>query len=137
MNHQATKTPSKTIPEKTDKIAALIVDAAFSVHSKLGPGLLENVYEACLAHELLKRKLVVQRQVSLPVVYDEIRLDAGLRLDMVVEDQIVIELKAVEKILPVHVSQLLTYLKLSGHRLGFLINFNTPLIKHGITRLAL
>ncbi|BCA80100.1 hypothetical protein AOP6_1887 [Desulfuromonas sp. AOP6] len=100
MNHQATKTPSKAIPEKTDEIAASIVDAAFSVHSKLGPGLLENVYEACLAHELLKRKLVVQRQVSLPVVYDGIRLDAGLRLDMVVEDQIVIELKAVEKFFP-------------------------------------
>src|SRR5439155_23054915 len=105
-------------------------------HRALGPGLLESVYELCLVHELTKRGLKVERQVSLPVVYDSIRLDAGLRLDIVVEDSVVVELKAVESMLPVHTAQLLTYLKLTGHRLGLLINFNVPLIKDGIHRLA-
>ena len=98
---------------------------------------MESVYDVCLVHELTKRGLKVERQVSLPVVYDSIRLDAGLRLDIVVEDSVVVELKAVESVLPVHTAQLLTYLKLTGHRLGLLINFNVPLIKDGIQRLAL
>jgi GxxExxY protein len=89
-----------------------------------------------LAYELSKRGIKTERQKRLPVVYDELHLDAGLRLDMLVGDSVVVELKAVEKVLPVHFSQLLTYLKLSGHRLGLLINFNSPLIKDGITRLA-
>jgi GxxExxY protein len=124
------------MPAETDRVARAIVDAAFVVHSTLGPGLLESVYEICLTHELVKRGLRVSRQVSLPVHYDGIRLDAGLRLDMVVEDCVVVELKAVEGILPVHQAQLLTYLKLSGHRLGLLINFNSALIRDGIKRMA-
>ena len=95
------------------------------------------MYEICLVHELVKRGLNVERQVSLPVVYDSLRLDAGLRLDLVMERQVVVELKAVEILLPVHEAQLLTYLKLSGYRLGLLINFNVSLIKHGIRRMAL
>lgn len=136
MNHQDTKTPREAISFEIDQIATQIVDAAFTVHSKLGPGLLESVYEVCLAHELEGRRLKIERQLSLPIAYGDLRLEAGLRLDLVVEKSVVVELKAVEKLLAVHHSQLLTYLKLSGHRLGFLINFNTPLIKDGITRLA-
>jgi GxxExxY protein len=107
------------------------------VHTTLGPGLLETVYEICLLHELNKRGLKAARQVTLPVVYDGLHLDAGLRLDLVVEGRVVEELKAVEVLLPVHKAQLLTYLKLSGHRLGLLVNFNSALIKHGIQRIAL
>lgn len=114
-----------------------MVDAAFAVHKTLGPGLLESVYEVCLAHELEKRRLTVVRQVTVPVLYDGVRLEAGLRLDLVVEDCVVVELKAVEALLPVHTAQVLTYLKLSGHRLALLINFNVPLIRDGIKRLAL
>ncbi len=137
MNHQDTKAPREAIPEETNRVAKDVVDAAFRVHSALGPGLLENVYEACLRHELSKRGLRTERQVSLPVVYDTVRLDAGLRLDLVVENRVVVELKAIEAVLPVHEAQLLSYLKLSGHRLGLLINFNVPLIRDGIKRIAL
>lgn len=125
------------IPEETNAVAQQIVAAAFAVHSALGPGLLESVYEICLTHELVKRGLTVERQTTLPVVYDGLRLDAGLRLDLVVGDCVIVELKAVEAVLPVHKAQLLTYLKLTGHRLGLLINFNVPLIKNGIQRVAL
>jgi GxxExxY protein len=125
------------MPPELDKVANQIVDGAFKVHSLLGPGLLESVYAVCLTHELTIRNLQVERQVSLPVIYDQIRIDSGLRLDMLVNGHLVVELKAVETILPVHKAQLITYLKLSGHRLGLLINFNTPLIKNGITRIAL
>ena len=107
------------------------------MHKALGPGLLESVYEVCLLHELNKRGVKVERQVSLPVVYDNLRLDAGLRLDLVVEKRVIVELKAVEVLLPVHTAQLLTYLKLSGYRLGLLVNFNSATIKHGIKRIAL
>jgi len=113
------------------------VDAAFAVHSKLGPGLLESVYESCLCRELTKRGLYFKRQLSLPVIYDGEELDAGLRLDLPVGNQVVVELKAVESIQEVHKAQLLTNLKLTGHRLGLLINFNVPVIRRGITRLAL
>ena len=137
LDHQDRKTQIEPIPEKTNEVAAEIVDAAFSVHTALGPGLLESVYEVCLCHELEKRGLKVERQVSLPVIYDDVRLDAGLRLDLVVENQVVVELKAVEMLLPVHKAQVLTYLKLSGHRLGLLINFNSALVKQGMQRIVL
>ena len=137
MNHQDTKTPRKPISERLDAIAKVVVDAAFDVHSKLGPGLLESIYEVCLAHALVKRGLTVERQVALPVVYDDLRLDAGYRLDLLVEGCIVVEIKAVEQVIPVHKAQMLTYLKLTGHRLGFLINFNVPLIRDGIKRIVL
>ncbi len=118
-----------------DFTAGQIVDSAFAVHSTLGPGLLESVYEQCLEHELRSRSLVVARQVALPVVYREMRIDAGFRIDMIVSDLVVVEIKAVEKLLPVHEAQLLTYLKLSQKRLGLLINFNTVRIRDGIRRL--
>jgi GxxExxY protein len=121
----------------TDDVAKAVVDAAYAVHSALGAGLLESVYEACLTHELKKRALKVASQVSLPIVYDGIRLDAGLRLDMLVEDCVIVELKAVDTLLPVHQAQILTYLKLTGHRLGLLINFNVPVIRQGIKRMVL
>jgi GxxExxY protein len=137
VDHQDTKTPREGISLEVDRVAKLVVDATFSVHSKLGPGLLESVYEVCLAHELSKRHLKFARQVPFPILYDDVRIEAGLRLDLVVEDSIIIELKAIEESHPVHQAQLLTYLKLSRKRLGFLINFNVPLIKDGIKRIAL
>ncbi len=118
-------------------MAKQVVDAAFAVHSALGPGLLESVYETCLAHELGKRGLGVERQLPLPVVYDGVLLEAALRLDLLVAGCVVVELKAVDQLLPVHQAQVLTYLKLSGHRLGLLINFNVPRIRDGIRRLVL
>jgi len=122
---------------ETEGIATEIVDSAFKVHTALGPGLLESVYEVCMAHELGTRGIHVGRQVPVPIVYGGIKLDDGLRLDLLVEDRIIVELKAVQDILPVHEAQLLTYLKLTGKRLGFLINFNSHLIKTGIRRRAL
>jgi GxxExxY protein len=123
------------IPAETEQIARQVVDAAFTVHKKLGPGLLESVYEVCLCHELKKRGIPFRNQVALPVVYDDVRLDAGLRLDVLVGDAVIVELKAVEKHNPLFEAQLLTYLKLTGHRLGLLINFNVALIKEGIKRM--
>jgi GxxExxY protein len=118
-----------------DLIARQIVDSAFAVHSTLGPGLLESVYEQCLACELETRNLAVQRQVMLPIFYRNMCIDAGLRMDMVVGGLVIAEIKATERNLPIHEAQLLTYLKLSGHRIGLLINFNVPRIKDGIRRL--
>jgi GxxExxY protein len=125
------------IPKSTERVATQVVDAAYNVHSALGPGLLENVYEVCLIHELAKHGLSVKRQVELPVIYDTLKIDAGLRIDLLVNDCLIIELKAVEAILPIHKAQLLTYLKLAKCRLGLLINFNVPIIKVGIRRIAL
>jgi GxxExxY protein len=129
--------PKLPIPDEVNKLARIVVDAAYRVHTALGPGLLERVYEVCLAHELRKRGLAVETQVELPVLYDGVRLDAGMRIDLVVKGKLLIELKAVETMHPLHEAQLLTYLKLTGHRLGLLINFNVPVIKDGIERVAL
>jgi GxxExxY protein len=137
INHQDTKTRRPEIPVEVDEAARQVVDAAFAVHKSLEPGLLESVYEICLAHELTKRNLKVERQVELPVRYDNIRLDAGFRLDLVVNQCLIVELKTVEELLPIHQAQTLTYLKLSGKRPGLLINFNVPVIKEGIRRIAL
>ena len=120
-----------------ERVARTLVDAAYTVHKALGPGLLESVYETCFCHELGKRGLSYGRQVSVPIVYDGLTFDEGLRLDVLVEDLIICELKAVETMHPVFTAQILTYLKLTGKRLGFLINFNVPLIKDGIQRLIL
>jgi len=120
-----------------ERVAKAIVDAAYTVHKTLGPGLLEQVYEVCFCHELGNRGLSYCRQVVVPIVYDGITFDEGLRLDVLVEDSIICELKAVETMHPVFTAQILTYLKLTGKRLGFLINFNVPLIKDGIQRLIL
>jgi len=116
--------------------ARAVVDASIKVHTGLGPGLLESVYEACLAHELRQRGLAVDRQIPLPVHYDGIVIEAGLRLALLVEQCVVVEIKAVETLLPVHTAQLLTYLKLGGYPLGLLLNFNVPHMKAGIKRLA-
>ena len=120
-----------------DDIAREIVDSAVAVHRALGPGLLESVYEQCLAHELQSRGYRIDGQVALSVVYRDVRLEAGFRIDILVNDLVVIELKTVERLLPIHEAQLLTYLKLSGKRLGLLVNFNVPLIKDGVRRMAL
>jgi GxxExxY protein len=124
------------IPADVDAIAREIVDAALKVHKTLGPGLLESVYEECLVHELRKRGLKPKRQVNLPIIYDGTKLQTELRIDLVVNGLIIVEAKSIEALLPVHQSQLLTYLKLSGCRLGFLMNFNVPLMKDGLRRLA-
>lgn len=124
------------ITERTEWIAKQLVDAAYKVHKALGPGLLESVYESCLCHELTKRRIPFRRQLDQPVVYDGIRLDAGLRLDLLVDECVIVELKAVEKHNALFEAQLLTYLKLTGHRLGLLINFNVELIKDGINRMV-
>jgi GxxExxY protein len=133
IHHEDAKT--RSLDGDTQTIAEKVVDSVFKVHAALGPGLLESVYEICLAHEFSRRGLPFERQVSLPVVYEGLRLDAGLRLDMIVAGCVVLELKSVESLLPVHRAQMITYLKLSGHKLGFLINFNVVLIKDGIRRI--
>ncbi len=123
--------------EKEEMIATKIVDAAYTIHKTLGPGLLEKIYEACFCHELTKRNLSYQRQVDIPVEYDGIIFDEGLRLDVIVEELIICEIKAVERMNPVWQAQLLSYLKITGKRIGFLINFNVPLIKNGVKRIIL
>ena len=119
-----------------NEISRHVVDAAMRVHSVLGPGLLENAYECCLRYELAKRGLQVEQQVPLPVVYDGVKIDVGYRLDLLVMGKLIIELKAVEKVTPLHQAQLLSYLKLSGRKLGLLINFNVVHLKEGIKRMA-
>ncbi len=117
-------------------ITGSIVDAAITVHKALGPGLLESAYEACLDYELRKRERKVLTQVGLPIVYDSVKLDVGYRLDMLVDDCVIVELKAVANILPIHEAQLLSYLKLSGLKVGLLINFNVPRLTQGIKRMV-
>ena len=117
-------------------IAKQIVDAAFRIHTTLGPGLLESVYQAVLAYELTQRGLRTSSQQAIPVVYGTVRIDIGFRADLMVEDRVIVELKSVEEVAPVHKKQLLTYLRLADKRLGLLINFNTALIKNGISRIV-
>jgi len=119
-----------------NEIAKIVVDAAFQVHTRLGPGLLESVYASVLAYELEKRGLHVLRQHPVPVVYDGVTFDEGFRADLIVEDKVILELKSVEATLPVHKKQLLTYLRLTDKQLGLLINFGAALIKDGITRMV-
>lgn len=123
------------LPPSTQRLASVVLDAAFTVHRRLGPGLLESVYEQCLAYELTKRSVGIERQIALPVIYDDLRLDGGYRLDIWVERSIVVEVKAIEGLAPVHTAQLLTYLTLSNSRLGYLLNFNVALLKEGVRRL--
>lgn len=120
-----------------NEISEQIIGAVIEVHKQLGPGLLESVYEVCLGQELSLRGVQFQAQVAVPVVYKGVRLAADFRADLIVENQIVVELKAIEKIQPVHQAQLLSYLKLAGYKLGLLINFNVPVLKQGIRRLIL
>jgi GxxExxY protein len=121
---------------RENEIATTIVDVAYQIHRTLGPGLLESAYEAIMVHELKKRGLGVAVQVPVPVVYESVRLDTGFRADLIVEDSVIVELKSLEKVAPVHRKQLMTYLKLAGKRLGLLINFGDELIKDGVTRIV-
>ena len=120
--------------EQIEQIAKIIVNSAFKVHKELGPGLLEKVYEACLVYEITKAGLEVKRQVEVPIIYDGVTLKEYLRLDIIVENSIIIEVKAVDIINPVWNAQIISHLKLTNNELGFLINFNVPLIKNGIKR---
>ena len=119
-----------------NEVARIIVDVAFQIHTKLGPGLLESVYEAVMMHELQKRGLHVESQVAVPVQWDGVCLDLGFRLDLLVEHCVIVELKSIEAVAPVHKKVVLTYLRLADKRLGLLINFGVELIKNGITRLV-
>jgi GxxExxY protein len=120
-----------------NEIDTLILDAAFQVHKELGPGLLESTYEACLSYETIQRGLFIETQLPLPVIYKEVKLDCGYRIDLRAERKVIVEIKSVEALNDVHMAQVLTYMKLSGCKLGYLINFNVKLLKDGIKRIVL
>ena len=122
--------------EEIEAVATTVINALVKVHRELGPGLLESTYQVCLAHELRTRGIEVRCEVALPVRYAGVEIEAGYRIDMLIAECIVIENKSVQSLAPIHEAQLLTYLKLSGHRLGFLVNWNVPLIKDGIKRMV-
>jgi len=136
-SHEVTKKSYSPLTAKEEEIGKFIVNAAYKVHSQLGPGLLEKVYEICFCHELKKFNLRVERQVPIPIVYDNLQFDEGLILDVLVENSVICELKAVEQVNPVWQAQILSHLKLTNKRLGYLINFNVPKIKEGIKRFVL
>ena len=127
----------KPLSKEAERIGKLVVNEAFIVHKVLGPGLLEKIYEIALEHELKKCGLQVARQLDIPIVYDGMTFEEGLRLDILVEDLVICEIKAVDQVNPVWQAQVLSHLKLTGKRLGFLINFNVPLIKQGIKRFVM
>ncbi len=137
-NHQETEIQNvqqaEPIPATLNEVSGQVVDAAFAVHRELGPGLLESVYESCLCHELTLRKIDFRSQVALPVRYKGLKLEGGLRLDLLVAESVIVELKSVQRMEPVFEAQLLSYLKLTGFRVGLLINFNAPTLKDGIYR---
>jgi GxxExxY protein len=136
LNHQGTKgTKEHQVDPELDALAREVVDAAFKVHRALGPGLLESAYETCLEIELGRRGISVQRQVAVSIAYEGETVPEAFRVDMVVGERLLVELKAVEQVLPIHQAQLLTYLRLTGSRIGLLINFNVQLIRDGIKRL--
>lgn len=130
-------TQISTDKKKINDISYEVIGCAFKVHRELGPGLLESSYEACLFYELSQSGLIVQRQKELPLIYEEVKLDAGYRIDLIVENQLIVEIKSVEAIAPIHKAQILTYLKLSKIKLGLLINFNNVNLQQGIHRLIL
>ena len=127
----------KTGPPEVELVGTKILDGAFKVHTSFGPGLLESVYKACLAYEIRKSGLSVETQVALPVIYDNVRVDAGLRIDMLVEKCVIVELKSVDTMIPVYEAQLITYLKLAHYRLGYFINFNVPHLRNGFKRMVI
>jgi GxxExxY protein len=124
------------VSSKVELVGKAVLGAAYRIHTALGPGLLESVYEACLAYEIRESGLLVETQVAVPVIYKSIQLEDGLRLDLLVEKCVIVEIKAVETMNPVYEAQLLTYLRLTGVRLGFLINFTVPHLKDGIKRMV-
>lgn len=128
-----------SLPLKKDSendLSRILVDCIFKVHQNLGPGLLESKYEACLFHEIQKRNLLVEKQKCLSVIYDGLKIDAGYRIDLLIENDFIIEVKSVEKLIPLYQAQLITYLKLAQIKTGLLVNFNVPLIKNGIKRIS-
>ena len=125
------------LPPEVEKVATATVDATYKIHRALGPGLIESVYEQCLIYELRKRRFEVRDQLDLPISYDDIVIDSGLRPDLLIADVLIVEVKAVERMHPVYQAQLMTYLKLMKKRLGLLINFNVPVISQGIKRVIL
>lgn len=127
----------RPLSEREEEIGKIIVNSAYKVHSRLGPGLLEKIYEACLAYEIEKAGLKVRRQVDIPIKYDDLVFDEGLRLDLLVEETVICELKAVEQVNPVWSAQIISHLRLMEKRLGYLINFNVSLIKNGIKRFVI
>jgi|SRR5665213_582797 len=131
------KIHEKNLDAELERLAKETVDAAYKLHSTLGPGLLESVYETFFCHELKRRGLKVEKQVLLPLTYEGLTFDGGLKMDILIEGRLIVELKAVELLLPIHKVQLTTYLKLSGRQFGLLINFNVPMIKDGIRRVIL
>lgn len=122
--------------ERIEEVGRILVDSIVKVHRELGPGLFESTYQACLSHELRSRGITVQAEVALPVRYCGVEIEAGYRIDMILAECVVVENKSVQALLPVHEAQLLTYLKLSGYRLGYLVNWNVPLIRDGIKRMV-
>jgi GxxExxY protein len=138
MNHFTTQSQRHRESEGSkDPRTSSIIGAAIEVHRILGPGLLESAYEECLCHELHHREINFRRQIELPVEYKGIKLDCSYRVDLIAQEEVVVELKCVEKVLPIHEAQLLTYMRLTGKRVGLLINFNVPLLTRGITRRVL
>jgi GxxExxY protein len=123
-------------PDRLDQISRRIIGAAIEVHRHLGPGLLESAYQSCLVFELRQQGFRVDEQKPLPVTYKEVRLDCGYRLDLVVEDEIIVEVKAIEKLLPIHDAQILSYLRLSNKKIGLLMNFHVPVLKDGLKRIV-
>ncbi len=130
------KAKHETIPFKVNITSGLVVHSAMAVHTVLGPGLLESTYERCFVHELRKHGAQVESQVELPIHYGGVKIEPGYRIDMLVNDEVIVEVKAVAQLHPIHRAQLMTYLKLSGRRVGLLINFNVPHLKDGIVRIV-
>jgi GxxExxY protein len=128
---------TQPLPAATERVGRAVLNAAFAVHTALGPGLLESVYEACLAEELQQAGLRVERQVGVPVAYGDVRMEVGYRLDLLVERAVVVEVKSIDALASIHMAQVLTYLRFASVRLGYLINFNTVMLKHGLRRLGL
>lgn len=136
MNHEGHK-EHKGLDARIEAVGREVIDSGLKVHRVLGPGLLESAYETCLAFELTSRGVRLARQLPLPMVYEGQQLDAGYRLDLLVEDCVIVEVKAVEALSRLHEAQIITYLRLSGHRLGYLMNFNVPLFRQGVRRFVL
>lgn len=128
---------TEPLPAGAERVGRAVLNAAFTVHKALGPGLLESVYESCLAEELQRGGLRVERQVGVPITYGEVRMDVGYRLDLLVERAVVVEIKSIDALASIHTAQVLTYLRFSKVRLGYLINFNTVMLKNGLRRLVL
>lgn len=126
-----------SIPTRSNEVSKAILDAAYRVHTNLGPGLLECIYETCLTYELRKNGFIVETQFVIPIKYEDITLESGLRLDMLVDGRVIVEIKTVDEFAPIHQAQLLSYLKLTGYRIGLLINFKTYHLKDGIKRVVL